>query len=175
MPPTVFLHLPPGPDAAAVPPRTAFARVLARAGARRGEVTLVLVAADELRRLNRTYRRRDYDTDVLSFDYREPGEDQAGTLWGDVFVSADAARRQARERGIPAREELARLFLHGALHLMGYRDGTPREAARMERVQESLLRELLAPAARRRVARRPAPDRPGADRGGGRAPEEGTP
>ena len=66
-----------------------------------------------------------------------------GCIWGDVYVSAEAARRQALERGIAPREELARLFLHGCLHLLGYRDGDPRERARMEMVQESLVRKVL--------------------------------
>jgi probable rRNA maturation factor len=68
---------------------------------------------------------------------------------GDVFVSADAARRQAEERGLPPREELARLFLHGCLHLLGWSDATPAERRRMETVQETLLPELLGRRRRR--------------------------
>lgn len=64
-------------------------------------------------------------------------------IWGDVYVSAEAAWSQALERGIAPREELARLFLHGCLHLLGYRDGEPRERARMKAVQESLVRKVL--------------------------------
>jgi len=81
---------------------------------------------------------------------RKTGAVPPGSIWGDVFVSAEAACRQARERDIPVREELARLFLHGCLHLLGFRDEAPRDRARMEAVQESLLREILA--SRRRPA-----------------------
>jgi probable rRNA maturation factor len=132
-------------------------------------VNLILTGAAEVRRLNRDFLRKDRDTDVIAFDYTEPerfSQRRNGRLrrlpvspsappraravqrliWGDVYVSAEAALEQARERGIPPREELARLFLHGCLHLLGYRDGTPAERARLEAVQESLLAHALAPA-----------------------------
>jgi probable rRNA maturation factor len=144
-------------------------------------VSLILTSAAELRRLNREFLGKDRDTDVITFDYTEPPRDpgarrpgnglrprsirgkggtlQSGSIWGDVYVSAEAAREQARERAIPVREELARLFLHGCLHLLGHRDGTRSERVRMERAQESLLPDLLA---------RPAPRATGLRRTGAR-------
>ncbi|MFN2431777.1 MAG: rRNA maturation RNase YbeY [Gemmatimonadota bacterium] len=147
MPPTVSLHLPSRlPEAGELPPARAFARVLGRAGAATGEIALVLVDAGEIRRLNREFRGKDRATDVLSFDYREPGDGRdVRDVWGDVYVSDEAARDQAHERGIPFPEELARLFLHGALHLLGFRDDTPQELERMTGVQEELLEQLLGP------------------------------
>lgn len=165
MPPRVFLHqVRPLPEAGSAPPPAAFARALARAGAARGEVNLILTDALEVRRLNREFRGEDSETDVIAFDYlsdwalgrgseagsaagargRSRPRHPADHVWGDVFVSAEAALAQARERGIPATEELARLFLHGCLHLAGYRDETPAEAERMTAVQEELLAPLLA-------------------------------
>lgn len=147
MPPTVFLHhLKPLPEAAPIPSPRSFARVLGRAGAAAGELNLVLTDATELRRLNRAFRGKDRTTDVLAFQYDPPEpreEARQREVWGDVYVSADAALAQARERGISPREELARLFLHGCLHLLGHRDETSRARARMERVQEALLAALL--------------------------------
>jgi rRNA maturation RNase YbeY len=128
--------------------------LLARSGAAAGEVHLILTDRAELRRLNRRFLGRDGETDVIAFDYLEGLPEHAGRIWGDVYVNGDAAREQARERRIPVREELARLFLHGCLHLLGYRDGTPVERARMEVVQESLLADLLR-APRGRSAARP--------------------
>jgi probable rRNA maturation factor len=142
MPPTVSIHLLKElPEAEDLPSGDAFARVLARAGASGGEVNLILTGAAQVRRLNREFRGKDLATDVLAFDY---GEDRGrGRIWGDVFVSAEAARRQARELRLDVLEELARLFLHGCLHLLGHRDTSPGERARMEALQESLLPELL--------------------------------
>ncbi|MBA2563806.1 MAG: rRNA maturation RNase YbeY [Gemmatimonadetes bacterium] len=143
MPPIVCLHLlNPLPEAGDSPRPRDFARALAAAGAEAGEVNLVLTTAEELQRLNRTFRRRDRSTDVLAFDYRETASE--GALWGDVYVSAEAVLEQARERGIPPREELARLFLHGCLHLLGHRDHAAQERKRMLAVQEALLPGILA-------------------------------
>lgn len=83
----------------------------------------------------------------------------SGEIWGDVFVSAETALAQASERGIAPREELARLFLHGALHLLGYRDDAALERARMEALQEALLRELLRGGGPRRARTASAPRR----------------
>jgi probable rRNA maturation factor len=178
MPPKVSLHrLTTPPEARQLPGPRAFARALERAGAASGEVALVLTDARHVRRLHRDYAGEDRDTDVLAFEYgpadgarRRRGDARArargssrsprrhaaaaspsgaAAVHGDVFVNADAARRQAAERGLPAREELARLFLHGCLHLLGWRDATPAAARRMEAVQESLLLELLGRRGRR--------------------------
>jgi probable rRNA maturation factor len=175
MPPRVFLNLP-RPLSEARPPLSsrAFARVLRRAGASAGEVNLILTSAAEMRRLNREFLGKDRDTDVIAFDYTKPARSggglhrgkgegdtvQLGSIWGDVYVGAEAALQQAREREIPVREELARLFLHGCLHLLGYRDRTRLERARMEEAQETLLPDVLAfrkphaPVHRSRVAGR---------------------
>jgi probable rRNA maturation factor len=75
-----------------------------------------LIASDaELRRLNREYRRKDYATDVLSFPAADPG-----LFLGDLAISWDRAREQAREFGHSADDELRILMLHGVLHLLGY-------------------------------------------------------
>jgi probable rRNA maturation factor len=131
-----------------------------------GEVALILTESDELHRLNRRFRRKDRPTDVLAFDYAEDGtapatpdavphrsiygdvSDRADavphrSIYGDVYVSADAANRQAQERAIAPTEEAARLFLHGCLHLMGYRHDTPAALGRMLSLQEKLLADLL--------------------------------
>jgi probable rRNA maturation factor len=165
MPPKVSLHrLTTPPEARRLPGARAFARILARAGAASGEVALVLTDARHVRRLHREYAGEDRDTDVLAFEYAAPVRNgraaprerarqaaarRGAAVHGDVFVSADAARRQAEERGLPPREELARLFLHGCLHLLGWRDATPAERRRMEAVQEALLPELLGRRGRR--------------------------
>jgi probable rRNA maturation factor len=156
MPPRVSLHLlKPLADADPIPDARAFAASLARAGAARGQVSLILTGSEELHRLNRDFRGKDRPTDVIAFDYRETGGrepetvhigagDSRSLIWGDVYVSADAAEAQARERGIGAAEEATRLFLHGCLHLLGYRHDTPADHRRMESAQEAMLASLLS-------------------------------
>lgn len=106
----------------------------------RGDVTLVLAGDETVRRLNKRYRGKDRATDVLSFglgDGRRLGEP-----FGDIVVSVDAARRQARDYGATTSQEIVRLAVHGALHLCGYDHHERREAARMHGLTRRLLRQL---------------------------------
>ena len=101
-------------------------------------VTLAFVADDEMRALNRRYRRKDRTTDVLSFGEAWPagtkGRDAAAGLQagpdgvvrlGDIVISATQAARQARRRRWPLAAEVAFLAAHGTLHLLGFDDETP--------------------------------------------------
>ncbi|HTR36499.1 MAG TPA: rRNA maturation RNase YbeY [Bryobacteraceae bacterium] len=70
--------------------------------------------SDEVRRLNRDFRKKDYATDVLSF----PAAGAAGFL-GDIAISFEQARQQASEYGHTVGQEIEILMLHGLLHLLG--------------------------------------------------------
>lgn len=125
--------------------------------AARGEIAIVLVDDDEIRRLNRTYRGKDRPTDVLSFDIGDglsPGEPL-----GDVVVSVPTARRQAREYGARLADELRRLVVHGALHLCGFDHQTKTDAARMHGLTRRLLDSLHRGESGDRRPRRPVPSR----------------
>ena len=107
-----------------------------------GEVAVVLTGDEEIRRLNKRYRDKDSATDVLSFDVDDGRS--AGEPFGDVVVSVETARRQARAYGAPLIEEVQRLIVHGTLHLCGYDHHERREAARMHGLTRRLLRDLKA-------------------------------
>ena len=81
-----------------------------------GDVELVFVNDDEMRKINREQRGIDKTTDVLSFPY----EQVAGGLMGSVVISTDTASRVASELGHSIECEIALLFLHGVLHILGY-------------------------------------------------------
>jgi len=102
----------------------------------------VLISGDaRLRDLNRSYRDIDRPTDVLSF----PDGDvlpSGLTLLGEIAVSLDTARRQARELGHDEVRELTELVLHGVLHLIGYDHENDR--GRMNRLEIELREEVLA-------------------------------
>jgi probable rRNA maturation factor len=76
--------------------------------------TCLIAGDEELRRLNREFRKQDYATDVLSF----PSRQTLGFL-GDIAISFQHARRQAAEYGHSAGQEIEILMLHGVLHLLG--------------------------------------------------------
>lgn len=81
-----------------------------------GDVELVFVNDDEMRKINREHRGIDKATDVLSFPY----EQVVGGLMGSVVISTDTASRVASELGHSIESEIALLFLHGVLHILGY-------------------------------------------------------
>lgn len=81
-----------------------------------GDVELVFVSDDEMRKINRSHRGIDKATDVLSFPY----EQVTGGLMGSVVISTDTASRVAAQLGHSIECEIALLFLHGVLHILGY-------------------------------------------------------
>jgi probable rRNA maturation factor len=99
--------------------RRVIAGCLESVGRPHSEVHLLITGDDRIRDLNRRYRDIDFATDVLSF----PDGDllpSGVTLLGEIVISLDTARRQARELGHDEVRELAELALHGVLHLLGY-------------------------------------------------------
>lgn len=93
-----------------------------------------------MRALNRRYRRIDRTTDVLSFSLRE-GEFPSLTphLWGDIVISWPQAKAQAQEARHRVEAEMAYLFLHGILHLLGLdHEGAPSQKAQFKRWQRKL-------------------------------------
>lgn len=99
------------------------------------EVTVALVDDAVIRRLNRRFLGKDRPTDVLAF----PGD---SPYLGDVAISVERARVQARRAGHPVAAEVALLAAHGVLHLLGYDDRTRRHRAELMRRQRALLGEL---------------------------------
>jgi probable rRNA maturation factor len=86
------------------------------------EVTVVLVDDEAIAAMNERDRGVVGATDVLSYPLHEPDDTGFPTLphLGDVVVSLDTARRQARERGVEPWHEVAELVAHGLLHLLGH-------------------------------------------------------
>lgn len=117
----------------------AVCRRILRPGAA-GEVNIVVLDRSRMRALNRRYLDRGHDTDVIAFAYTEDAGPRPGERpFGDIFISAYQARRQAAELGHGALTEVLTLVAHGALHLLGYDDATERGRARMFRLQTAAL------------------------------------
>lgn len=96
-----------------------------------GELSILICDNARIRELNRTYRKIDESTDVLTFPPTEaPG--QTGFL-GDIAISREYAEDQASARGVSLPVELAYLGIHGALHLVGFDDESERDRAEMMR------------------------------------------
>ena len=113
----------------------AFARRLAAAARISPEsFSAVLVSDRRIRDLNRRYRKKRAATDVLSFPLEENG------FLGDVVISVETARRQARRLGHRLGRELELLLLHGVVHLLGYDHESGR--GEMDRRERGLRRRL---------------------------------
>jgi probable rRNA maturation factor len=115
----------------------------------RGLVTVALVSDDRVRALNKTYRRKDDTTDVLSFPAEpspqpsalspKPSALSPKPFLGDIVIARGVARRQAREARHSENTELRVLALHGLLHLLGY--DHEQDHGRMQRVERRLRRK----------------------------------
>jgi len=128
---------------------------LSELGLARSELSIALVDDDEIARLNGEWRARPTPTDVLSFSLVEGdfAEHRAGLL-GDVVISVETAARQAAARHRGLDDELARLLVHGLLHLVGHDHEADEEARAMEAEERRLRRALRDHAPGRRA--RPA-------------------
>lgn len=107
---------------------------------RSAAVAVTFVGARRMQALNREYKSHDEPTDVLSFPLPLPD----GTLTGDVYICRFMAAREARQRGLPVRQELIRLVVHGTLHILGHDhpEGATRTDSPMWKTQERYVKEL---------------------------------
>ena len=123
--------------------------LLAAARLGHAELSLTFVGDSAMRRLNREYRGKDRPTDVLSFPqhppFRVPRAGDGPVLLGDVVIDLDVAARQARDYAAPLRDEIARLLIHGILHLAGHDHEETAERRRMERAERRLAAAIGLP------------------------------
>ena len=102
----------------------------------RKELVVVFATSGEIRRLNRLYRRKDYSTDILSF---QPAEESS---LGELVLCRSYLRRQSRRTGLSEYGELGYMIVHGVLHLLGYDHEKPAEEAEMFALQDLLYTQL---------------------------------
>ncbi len=102
-----------------------------------GQITVRIVDADEGRALNRSFRGRDYATNVLTFDYqREP------LVLADLVLCAPVLAREARQQRTPLAAHYAHLLVHGTLHAQGFDHADDADAALMQARESEILRGL---------------------------------
>jgi len=100
------------------------------------EVSITLVDDKQIHKLNKQYRGIDKPTNVLSF---ELGDD---VLLGDIFISLDTVKREAKNAGISVSEHTAHMIVHGMLHLQGFDHLTDKQAHVMESKEIQILKKL---------------------------------
>lgn len=101
-------------------------------------INYVFCSDDHLLEMNRRYLSHDYYTDILSFQSsREP-------LSGDIYISVDRVRDNAKELGLKFNEELLRVISHGFLHFMGFTDKNPTEQSKMRQQEDILIAKIMS-------------------------------
>ncbi|MCY7753232.1 rRNA maturation RNase YbeY [Bacillus haynesii] len=110
------------------------------------EVSVTIVNNEEIQKINKEYRGKDYPTDVISFALEEDGEGEIEIIGadmppvlGDIIISVDKAQEQAEEYGHSLMRELGFLTVHGFLHLLGYDHMTEEEEKEMFTKQKEIL------------------------------------
>lgn len=104
-----------------------------------GELTVRFVDTEEGRTLNRTYRGKDYATNVLTFAYAESEDDPVS---GDLVLCCPVIEREAAEQGKPLAAHYAHMIVHGTLHAQGYDHENDDEAQEMEALETDILAGL---------------------------------
>jgi len=99
------------------------------------ELCIVFTSDTRLLELNREYRKHDYFTDILTFDY----SDESG-IAGDIFISLDRVRENAEAFGESFDEEIKRVMVHGVLHLLGYKDEFQKEKNCMRKKENDYIK-----------------------------------
>lgn len=95
------------------------------------EVSVAIVSPLEIKKINQQYRKKNKVTDVLSFLYEKKQ--------GEIVICYAQVKKQAKANKIPIKKEFARMLIHGCLHLLGYRDTTASEAAKMAILEDKYI------------------------------------
>lgn len=113
-------------------------------------VNVIFTNLDGIQEINRTYRKIDKPTDVLSFPMFEPAEIEAlkqkenpvEEVLGDIVIATEKVEEQAKEYGHSFQRELAYLLVHGFYHLMGYDHIQEEDKKKMRPKEEFVLEQL---------------------------------
>ena len=111
-------------------------KIATNAGFKIKELNYVFCSDEYLYQMNRDYLKHDTYTDIITFDNSEKKDD----IEGDIFISIDRVRENAKTLAQEVETEMNRVLAHGLLHLMGYKDKTQKEAALMRLKEEESIK-----------------------------------
>jgi rRNA maturation RNase YbeY len=99
------------------------------------ELSYIFCSDQYLLDINRQFLQHDFYTDIITFPLSDPGQ----PISGEIYISVDRVRDNAREFGSSIRQELLRVIFHGALHLCGYKDKSLRDEKLMRKMEDKYL------------------------------------
>ncbi|OHB56661.1 MAG: rRNA maturation RNase YbeY [Planctomycetes bacterium RBG_13_44_8b] len=109
-----------------------------RFGVKKAVINCAVLSDEEMKKINRKFLKKNSATDVISFDISDKDDLEIF----DIAVNAEMAKRQAENRGLKPKYELALYFLHGLLHNLGFDDSTSCKAAKMHKVEDQILQRF---------------------------------
>jgi len=118
--------------------KTLLSDLFRKEGKQLAGLSIVFCSDEYLLELNRQFLQHDYYTDILTFLMSERG----APVEGELYISIDRVRDNARAMGVPAMHELRRVILHGALHLCGYKDKLKKDQALIRQKEDRYLQLL---------------------------------
>ena len=120
-------------------------RILKYEGIRKARIGCVFVSALQIMALNKKFLKKNYVTDVLSFDLKEwkRRPDRSFDLTGEIVICPEAAQENAKVFKTSLEEEIILYIIHGILHLLGYDDHRRRDIRRMRQREKEIMKRLL--------------------------------
>lgn len=111
-------------------------KVIRKEGKIPGDLNFIMTDDVSLKEINVQFLQHNYFTDVISFDYSNNKE-----VIGEIYISADCVKRNAKNYKVSYNEEVLRVIIHGVLHICGYDDATEEEKLEMSRKENYWLKE----------------------------------
>lgn len=116
-------------------------KVLLGENKKKEKFSLAFVSKEEIRKLNKKFRRKNKPTDVLSFELKQAKE--LPNFLGEIVICPEVVKENAKKYGVSARYEMKKIFIHGILHLLGYdHEKSKRAEKEMEQKQENYLLKI---------------------------------
>lgn len=109
-----------------------------------GVLNVIFVNDDYIQALNKQYREKDRPTDVLSFPYLDTPDFKETKLIGEIYISVETAKRQAKEYKVDLEDELYKLFVHGFLHIYGHDHIKDEDYKKMYKIECEVLDRGIA-------------------------------
>ena len=119
--------------------RVFLGELFSKEGKHPAAIDYIFCADKYLLDINRKFLRHDYYTDIITFDLSE----NHSRVIGEIYISVDRVKENARSMNYPFRTELLRVIFHGALHLCGHSDKTKSQRAAMRALEDKYLNSFL--------------------------------
>jgi rRNA maturation RNase YbeY len=112
--------------------------IFRKEGKKLGGLNYVFCSDKELLKINRDFLHHDNYTDIITFDISD-----GPSIQGEIYISVDRVRDNARRLGVSIKSELHRVIFHGALHLCGYRDKSNKDTKKMRQKEDMLINQYF--------------------------------